>query len=161
MEDVQRQQSLGPAFDALAAMPGWAWGNAGTGSGDGQEWDGSVGFAGAAPREALDVLRALPVDVRVVQGVLLTEEQRAAAQDAACDVVFQKPGGITTGSCGTDQDTLLITIDYSGLEAPDPAALQARAVSAARATTDDPAAEDVLDVVVTHRDEPVVSADVG
>ena len=156
LADVQRQEVLMPAFEELRAMRGWAWSDVFRADG----WDASVGFAGSAPREALDVLRALPVDVRVVQGVLLTEDQRTAAMIAAYDVV-NGLDGVETSSGGADQDNLAISIDYSGREAPDPAALQARALAAARATTDDPVAKDVLDVVVTHRDEPVASTDVG
>lgn len=158
MADVQRQEVLISLFDAVRAMPGWAWSDIGTGSGDGQGWDASVAFAGPAPQEVLDVLRALPVDVRVVQGVLLTEGQRDVAQNAACDVVLEKPGGIESGSCGIDQESLLISIDYSGQEAPEPAALQERALAAAQATVQDPAVRSVLDIVVTHRDEPVAEA---
>ena len=160
LADVQRQDVLMPAFEELRTMPGWAWSDVGAGEGDGQAWGGSVAFAGPAPPEALDVLRPLPVDVRVVQGVLLTEDQRTAAMTAAYEVVNSLEG-VETSSGGADQESLLITIDYSGQQAPDPAALQARALAAARATTDDPAARDVLDVVVTHHDEPVASADVG
>lgn len=156
IEDVQRQDVLIPAFEELRTMPGWAWSDIGADEGEG----GSIGFAGRAPQEALDVLRALPVDVRVVQGVLLTEDQRNAAQDAVCDLVFGELD-VESGVCGTDQETLRITIDYSGQAAPDPADLQARALAAARATVQDPVAKDVLDVVVTHRGEPVAESDVG
>ena len=160
MADVQRQDVLMPAFEALRTMPGWAWSDVGGGADGEQAWGGSVAFAGSAPQEALDVLRPLPVDVRVVQGVLLTEDQRTAAMTAAYQVV-NGLDGIETSSGGADQESLLITVDYSGQEAPDPAALRARALAAARATVQDPAARSVLDVVVTHRDEPVASADVG